>query len=112
MTNYTSNSYNSKQDTSSDRIIRGSIITENGTVLASTQVDYTGNEIEDAEKNVHFGSTEYKNAKTGFKSFNDKLTELSDPNHTISVKELEEFNRLMDQTEEDIDKYLHSKLMS
>ena len=37
--------YNSKQDTSSDRIIRGSIITENGTVLASTQVDYTGNEI-------------------------------------------------------------------
>ena len=65
--------------------------------------------IEDAEKNVHFGSTEYKNAKTGFKSFNDKLTELSDPNHTISVKELEEFNRLMDQTEEDIDKYLHSK---
>ena len=39
------NPYNSKQDTSSDRIIRGSIIIENGTVLASTQVDYTGNEI-------------------------------------------------------------------
>ena len=39
------NPYNSKQDTASDRIIRGSIVTEQGAVLASTQIDYSGNEV-------------------------------------------------------------------
>lgn len=36
--------YNTKQDTRSDRVIRGSILTEDGTVLASTSVDGSGNE--------------------------------------------------------------------
>lgn len=44
-TSLLNNAYNTKQDTSSDRIIRGPILTENGTVLASSQVDYTGNEV-------------------------------------------------------------------
>lgn len=39
------NVYNTKQDTRSDRVIRGSILTEDGTVLASTTVDEAGNEI-------------------------------------------------------------------
>ncbi len=38
------NVYNTKQDTASDRIIRGSILTEDGTVLAYTDVDTMGNE--------------------------------------------------------------------
>ena len=41
----TSNPYNTKQDTSSEGIIRGPIVTEDGTVLASTSIDYTGNEV-------------------------------------------------------------------
>ena len=39
-----SSSYNSKQDTRSDRVIRGSIVTEGGTTLAMTNVDASGNE--------------------------------------------------------------------
>ena len=39
------NIYNTKQDTASDRIIRGSILSEQGTILASTQIDYSGNEV-------------------------------------------------------------------
>lgn len=37
--------YNSKQDAASDNVIRGDIRTENGTVLATTTVDYTGNQV-------------------------------------------------------------------
>ena len=40
----TSNVYNTKQDASSDRIIRGDIIAENQDPLAVTSVDFTGNE--------------------------------------------------------------------
>ena len=40
----TSNVYNTRQDASSDRTIRGSILTEAGEALAYTNVDYTGNE--------------------------------------------------------------------
>ena len=40
-----SNVYNTKQDASSSRVIRGDIVTENREMLAMTQVDYTGNEI-------------------------------------------------------------------
>ena len=40
-----SNPYNTKQDTSSEGIIRGPIVAEDGTILASTSVDYTGNEV-------------------------------------------------------------------
>ena len=36
--------YNSKMDSATDRIIRGPIVTENGTSLAYSTVDYTGNE--------------------------------------------------------------------
>ena len=39
------NIYNTKQDTASDRVIRGPIVTEGGIVLASTSVDYSGNEV-------------------------------------------------------------------
>lgn len=38
------NVYNTKQDIKSDTVIRGSIVTEDGTVLASTSVDGEGNE--------------------------------------------------------------------
>ncbi len=37
--------YNSKQDASSDNVIRGDIRTEAGDVLATTTVDYTGNQV-------------------------------------------------------------------
>ena len=38
------NVYNTRQESTSDRIIRGPIVTEDGTVLAYSTVDYTGNE--------------------------------------------------------------------
>ena len=38
------NAYNTKKDNVDENVIRGSIITENGTVLASTDVDSEGNE--------------------------------------------------------------------
>ncbi len=38
------NAYNTKQDTRSDRVIRGSIVTEDGTQLATTYVDEEGKE--------------------------------------------------------------------
>lgn len=38
------NVYNTKQDTRSDNVIRGSIVTESGEVLAVTNVDENGNE--------------------------------------------------------------------
>ena len=38
------NVYNTKQDIRSDSVIRGPIVTEDGTVLASTSVDAQGNE--------------------------------------------------------------------
>ncbi len=40
----TASVYNTRQDIASDRIIRGSILTEEGEALAYTNVDYTGNE--------------------------------------------------------------------
>ncbi len=39
-----SNAYNTKSDNTSDNVIRGPIITEDGTTLAYTSVDTTGNE--------------------------------------------------------------------
>ncbi len=39
------NAYNTKQDAASERIIRGDIVTEDGTLLATTSLDYTGNEV-------------------------------------------------------------------
>ena len=38
------NVYNTKQESSSDRVIRGDIVAEDGTRLAYSQTDYTGNE--------------------------------------------------------------------
>ncbi len=38
------NAYNTKQDMRSDTVVRGAIVTEDGTVLASTNVDSEGNE--------------------------------------------------------------------
>lgn len=38
------NVYNTKQESGSDRVIRGDIVTEDGTRLAYSQIDYTGNE--------------------------------------------------------------------
>ena len=43
-TEINANVYNSKQESASDRIIRGPITAEDGTSLAYTTVDYTGNE--------------------------------------------------------------------
>ncbi len=39
------NAYNTRADVSSEQVYRGDILTESGTVLASTSLDYTGNEV-------------------------------------------------------------------
>ena len=39
------NVYNSRQENYDRNVIRGNIVAENGTILAQTSVDYTGNEI-------------------------------------------------------------------
>ena len=69
-----SNVYNTKQDPSSDRIIRGSIKAENGEDLAYTTVDYTGNPV----RNYPYGrifahALGYAgNGKAGLESFANK----------------------------------------
>ena len=41
---YNASAYNTKKDAAADKVIRGSIVTEEGEALAYTEVDYTGNE--------------------------------------------------------------------
>lgn len=39
------NAYNTKQEMTQSNVLRGDIVTEDGTLLAGTQVDYSGNEV-------------------------------------------------------------------
>ena len=63
----------------------------------------------DAERNVHFGSDEYKNAKNNYKEVVDLLAKLGEEGHTATVRELDELNAKMEKSAKSIDAYLATK---
>ena len=84
------NIYNTKQDSASDRILRGKIITENGEELAYTTVDYSGNEIRVYPYYSQFAHVigYASNGKSGIESTANHLLMTS---HSSLLDQLKEF---------------------
>ena len=74
---------------------------------ADSSVAYVA--ILNAERDVHFGSDEYKNAKEDYKAYSDHLKVISQEGHQISRKELDDLDRLATKSNESINKYLATK---
>ena len=65
--------------------------------------------IQEAERNVHLGSSEYKNAKEAYQKYTDMITELWARDRKLTERELEDLTQRMDAAQKQIDIYLEGK---
>ena len=66
-------------------------------------------EMQKAESGVYFGSSEYEKAKKSFNAFDDKLKELSAPDHQLTYREADQLNKALLQASRDVSAYLNTK---
>ena len=66
-------------------------------------------EMQKAESGVYFGSSEYEKAKKSFNAFDDKLKELSTPDHQLTYRESDQLNKALLQASRDVSAYLNTK---
>ena len=66
-------------------------------------------EMQKAESGVYFGSSEYEKAKKSFNAFDDKLKELSTPDHQLTYREADQLNKALLQASRDVSAYLNTK---
>lgn len=66
-------------------------------------------EIQDADKGVYFGSKEYEAAKNSYKIFDEKLKQLSDPNHQLTHREADQLMKALQDASRDVSAYLNTK---
>ena len=65
--------------------------------------------IQDAEKDVHLGSDEYKNAKNDYKAFSEMLDKFANAEDEPTRREIDDLNRLAEKSAKSIDTYLKGK---